>query len=264
LAVLIRPAPSVSIRALGVFRISRNGTPVSAGEWRSKKARDLLKILVAQRRPVPRERLMELLWPEEGAGRAGKRLSVLLSTVRAVLGPSRDQPDDDEGPLVANRDAVWLDFGQLDVDVEHFMTAAREALDGHDQDGDQRVAQLAAAEARYDGDFLEDEPYQQWAEPLREEARALHVAVLHALAQRAHAVGDVDRAVRCALRLLQHDRYDEEAHLGLIRALLAGGRRGESRRRYRSYVRLMADLDAAPAPFPERPDPKPEGDVKNP
>jgi DNA-binding SARP family transcriptional activator len=247
-AAVIRSMGTVSIRTLGVFRVLRNDTLVPAAEWRSKKARDLLKILLAHRRPVARERLMELLWPMEDPGKASKRLSVLLSTVRAVLGFSRQQPD--EGPLVTNRDAVWLDLGRLDVDIEHFMTAATEALRMHETDAEQATVHLAAAEARYEGNFLEDEPYLDWADPLREEARALHISVLRALTQRMRAAGDVDRATRYALRLFQHDPYDEQAHLELVSALLAAGRRGEARRRYRAYVRYMTELDALPAPFP--------------
>lgn len=84
-AALARFAPSVSIRALGTFQVFRGGVPVPTAEWQSKRARDLLKILVSRRRPVPREQLRELLWPDNDPAKQGSRLSVLLSTVRGIL-----------------------------------------------------------------------------------------------------------------------------------------------------------------------------------
>ncbi|HEV7452474.1 MAG TPA: tetratricopeptide repeat protein, partial [Pseudonocardiaceae bacterium] len=102
LGVLVRSAPAVFIQALGVFRVIRDGVPVPNTAWKSKKARDLLKILVARRRSTPRDQLMELLWPEVDPAVAGNRLSVLLSTVRDALQPKPAG----EGPLVTTGGAV--------------------------------------------------------------------------------------------------------------------------------------------------------------
>ena len=50
------PAP-LTLQTLGGFRVLRQGIPVPADAWKSKKARDLLKILAARRgRPVARDR----------------------------------------------------------------------------------------------------------------------------------------------------------------------------------------------------------------
>lgn len=53
LGVLVRSAPAVSIQTLGVFQVIRDGIPIPSTVWRSKKARDLLKILIARRWPTP-------------------------------------------------------------------------------------------------------------------------------------------------------------------------------------------------------------------
>jgi DNA-binding SARP family transcriptional activator len=249
LAVLAGSAPSISVRALGAFRVVRNGEPVPAGAWRSKKARSLLKILIARRgRPVSREQLTELLWPEEDPGTASRRLSVLLSTVRGVLGGSQSL---DEGPIVTDRDVVWLDLAHVDVDVEHFLALATAALEAHARGLPQAIAQLVAAAARYGGDFLEEDPYQEWAGPLRDEARTLYASVLRALVRRLQERDDVDRSLRYSLQLLQCDRYEESAHLDLVRMLVRSGRRGEARQRYREYVRRMTEIGVHPRPFPE-------------
>lgn len=244
LAVLTRFAPSVSIHALGTFQVVRDGEAVPKNAWRSRKARDLLKILVARRRPVPRERLIELLWPDSDPSQAGNRLSVLLSTVRDVLQPRGRRSDD--GPLVTDDTAVWLDPARVRVDVEEFLTEAAAALDA---DRDHRLhaaARLAAAERMVGGDFLEGDPQQEWAVSLGEEIRATHMAVLRALSARLRAGGDLDGAVGCTLRLLEHDPYDEQAHLDLVAMQLEAGHFGEAQCRYRIYVQQMTELGVEP------------------
>ena len=56
----------VQIQVLGRFEVRVGNQPVPATAWQSRKARDLLRILVARRaRVVPREELAELLWPDD-------------------------------------------------------------------------------------------------------------------------------------------------------------------------------------------------------
>ncbi|WP_051808530.1 BTAD domain-containing putative transcriptional regulator [Actinoplanes subtropicus] len=237
--------PSVRLRTLGGFALLRNGTPVSVEEWRSRKARDLLKLLVTQHgRMVARESVAQALWPDEPPARTANRLSVALSTVRTVLDPGRRFPPDH----FVRADKASVGLGALEVDVLDFLSATGHAL-RHPQETNAREA-LRDAATGYRGDFLHDDPYLDWAAPLRERARARYLHVLRTLADLALAVSDVDEVVEHLLRLLEHDPYDETAHLRLVGVLRDAGRHGEAGRRYRRYVLLMADLGVAPAPMP--------------
>lgn len=247
LGVLVRCAPAVFIQTLGVFRVIRDGLPIPNTAWKSKKARDLLKILVARRRSTPRDQLMELLWPGVEPAVAGNRLSVLLSTVRDVLQP---EPVGD-GPLITTDGAVSLNRAQVSVDVEDFLSRAIAALKADRTSESDATAQLEAAVAAHAGDFLEEDPYQEWASGIAEEVRATHIALLRALAARLREVGDTDAVVWYMLRLLEQDCYDEEAHLNLIGVLHDAGRLGEARRHYQTYVRRMVEIDIQPSPLPE-------------
>jgi DNA-binding SARP family transcriptional activator len=246
LAVLIRSAPTVSILALGVFQVIRDGVPVPKGEWQSKKARDLLKILVARRRPTPRDRLLELLWPAADPGKSAKRLSVLLTMVRDILQPDRPET----GPLMSDGPAVWLDHSRVHVDVEEFLDRADMALDAYRSGQQGAREQLTAALAAHTGDFLEDDPYEDWAAPLAEETRAKHIALLRALVATVRASGDVDQVIECALKLLERDAYDEEVRLDLVAGLLDAGRLGEARRQYDIYASRMREIEVEPRPMP--------------
>ena len=240
----------LAIQALGGFRVLRDGRAVPASEWQSKKARDLLKLLVARRgRLAPRELLMEVLWPDEHPEKVANRLSVALTTVRAVLDPDRALPQDHF--VFADRETVALEPDRVDVDVERFLADGSAALElVRSGSAEEALALLRDAEASYSGDFLEENLYDDWAVALREEARAAYLSVCRELARLAVGRGDHDAAGRYLLRIIERDPYEERAHLGLVSVLARAGRHGEARRAYRIYRGRMEELDVEPEPFP--------------
>jgi DNA-binding SARP family transcriptional activator len=246
LGVLVRSAPAVSIQTLGGFGIIRGGVMVPITEWKSKKARDLLKILIAHRRPISRDRLMELLWPETDPALSSNRLSVLLSMVRDVL---RLHPAA-EDPLVTTDGVLSLNPVRVRVDVEDFLSQAAAALAANRSEEPDATERLTVAVATHTGGFLVDDPYEEWAVELAEEVRATHIALLRALATRMRDAGDTDAVVRYTLCLLQQDRYDEEAHLALAEVLFDAGRFGQARSHYKTYVHRMSEIGVAPRALP--------------
>jgi ATP/maltotriose-dependent transcriptional regulator MalT/DNA-binding SARP family transcriptional activator len=238
---------AVRIQSLGGFSVLRDGELVRVSEWQSKRARELLKLLISRRgRPAPRGYLMETLWPGEDPERVANRLSVALTTVRTVLDPQRRFPP--EHFVVADKDTVALNLDTVDIDLERFLSSTVDGLDSLRR-GDlaRGLPVLSAACAVYAGDFLEENPYDDWSVAAREEARAAYVAALRLLAR--HAT-DPDTAVTHLLRILEIDRFDEEAHLGLVHALADAGRHGEAHRHYLNYRRAMDELGVEPSPFP--------------
>jgi DNA-binding SARP family transcriptional activator len=237
------PQPPIAVRTLGGFQVLRDGVPIPSTEWRSKKARDLFKILITFRgRPAARERLVSVLWPDDQSDRTANRLSVLLSTLRTVLDPDRAIPE--PGPVRADRDTVALDLALIAVDLETFLSLAASAQAADRQAEPAAVGLLTAAEAAYTGDFLPEDRYDEWAEPLRDTARTTHIAVLRALVRH---LADPDRREPYLLQLLDHDPYDEQAHRQLVQTLLEAGRHGEANRRYAAYVERMAEIGVTPA-----------------
>jgi DNA-binding SARP family transcriptional activator len=106
---------------------------------------------------------------------------------------------------------------------------------------------LDAAERLCGGEFLAEDAYEDWATPLWDEVRNAYVGVARALARHAP---DSDTAARYLERVLDRDRYDEEAHLELIGCLERAGRHGEARRRYATYASRMDEIGIDPVPLP--------------
>lgn len=242
-------SPGVAAQVLGTFRVVHDGVPVTASTWRSRKARELLQILLTRRgAPIAREELASMLWPQEPLEQLANRLSVALTVVRGVLDPAREGPADRF--VTTSGGAVGLDRSELDVDVERFLGVAEAAIAAHragriDEAGDL----LEQAEATYTGDVLEEEPYADWAVALREVARSTYIEVARRLASLRADSGDGDGAARLLLRVLERDAFDEPAHVELVRALADAGRHGEARRHHRMYVDRMHELGIEALPL---------------
>src|SRR5690606_20810989 len=80
-----------SVRVLGSFEVvSLDG---EVAHWQSRKARELLKILVARRgAAIERETAMDLLWPGLAPQQVANRFAVAATTVRRALDPRGMRP----------------------------------------------------------------------------------------------------------------------------------------------------------------------------
>lgn len=224
--------PLVSIRTMGGFRVERDGAPITNKEWRSKKARQLLKILVARRgRPVHREQLMEILWPDDADPARVNRLAVAVSTVRNVLDPDRVHPTDYF--VVSSDQTIRVDLDHLVIDVEEFLKTASTA--NVDHGWSETVLQL------YVGEFLGEDVYEDWSHSLREEVRATYLRALDEHA-RSELEADPERGLLAYLRVLEEDPWDERAHIFIVDTLTLLGRHGEARRAHARYVARMTEI----------------------
>lgn len=243
LRVILRDtsAPPIRIRMLGAFALELDGEVVRT--WPSKKARDLLKILVdSGPHGIRREAAADLLWP--AAGPVGNKLSVTLSQLRSVLDPAKVQAAD--AYVVADRDRIRLDDTAISIDVNDFRDAAATAF-RLVRDGASHATQaLMSAVALHGGEYLFGDAYADWAAAGREEVERIGADLLRALAMRL-VVESPSSALPWLSRLISQDPYDEPAQRAMIALLVSEGRHGEARRAYRTFCERMVDL-GLPAP----------------
>lgn len=221
-----------TITTMGGFAVRVDGEEIGLTAWGSRRARQLCKRLaVAAGQPVPRDLLIEMLWPDEQeAHRLGARLSVLLSNIRRVLG----------GGLVADRAAVALDVASVDLDLYRL----RAALAGGDDE---------AAVAAYAGPVLPEDAYEDWAIDAREGVVRGVIGAHRRLATAAAAAGRTDDVERHAAGIIELDRFDEWAHELLVQTLAATDRPGDAIRADDRYRQRMAELGVRPRDLLDRP-----------
>ncbi|HET7230785.1 MAG TPA: BTAD domain-containing putative transcriptional regulator [Longimicrobium sp.] len=202
---------------MAVYLLHLLGSPVIQGpdgpvtgraSYRRRVA--LLSILaLARGRPVGRERIIGLLWPEHPSDGARHALSEALYVLRKDL-------SDELFVLVG--DEVALNPAVMGSDVAAFEDAA----------GGARAEEAAGAYggALLDGFYVADAPeYERWVEGERERLAHRYAQMLESLALAAEAGGCWPEAVSWWRRLATHDRYSSRVALRLVRALDTSGDR---------------------------------------
>lgn len=209
------PQFGLSLFLLSSFDALINGKPL--GARLSGKARQLLKVLAANhRRKVPRDMLIEMLWPDAGPAGGVTSLKVTAHKLRNALDPERTGFNwiiADGGSYRLNPEApIW-------IDAEVFRTHhdRGRALYAAGRLAEAR-SELAQAEQIYRGDYLEEDTYEEWTVIRREELRDLYLDTLHSLARlslESQAHRDV---IRYCHKIVLADPCREDAYRMLMRS----------------------------------------------
>jgi LuxR family maltose regulon positive regulatory protein len=235
------PPVPLCIRALGPLSIAAGEVALTHAQWRSRRARRLFEYLLTQRfRWVPRDAVLEALWPESDPDRAHNNLRQTVHLLRAALEPAVAQPEHAHY-IVCRDEACRLQPGEgYAYDVEDFERHLSQA------EVARRAGQLAAAEKHlaaavslYQGDFLTESLYEEFAVSEREELRE---RLLHAMRQLVDIHASARRweeAIPLCRRALAMDPYDEEVCAHLLRAHLLLGHRHEALSAYHDYERML-------------------------
>jgi TolB-like protein/DNA-binding SARP family transcriptional activator/rhodanese-related sulfurtransferase len=227
----------LEIRLLGGLEIGGDrdtGAPVLSG-----KARALVAYLALQHgRPQSREKLAALFWQDSPEEQARTNLRQAISTVRKALNDHRD------ANLVADRNQVALTGWDIDFDVTEFERLIAEATPDA----------LVRAVALYKGDLLDgfslkEASFETWVRAERERLRHLASDALTKLTEHYSTVGDADRCVETAARLLNLDPLREAVHRILMRAYAAQGRHASALKQFEACRDMLKrELDVEPEP----------------
>ena len=192
----------------------------------------LLAVLaLARGRPVTRDRIIALLWPESGSERARPQLSDTLYILRSAL--NADVVRSVADGLVLNVDAIssdvglferLLDEGRLEAAVEQF---AGPLLDGF-----------------HLSDAVE---FERWLDAERTRLGQRYASALESLAHENEVHERFAAAATWWRRLAAHDPYSGRVALRLMRALEAAGDRGAALQHARVHTTLLREeLEAEP------------------
>jgi DNA-binding SARP family transcriptional activator len=240
-------SPTV-VRCLGPLEVWVGGAAIES--WRSGKARAVFEYLIThRRRPVPRDTLIQTLWPDPEALASGTSLKVAVHALRqifsATTGPGR-QPV--VAVLVQESSYQILAPGLwLDVDEFEQCCALGAQLDERAQP-EQALALYERAADLYRGDFL-PESWDEWAIFRREGLKDLYLFVLAKLANARLQASDYRRCIQLCRQLLEQDCCREDTFRMLMLCHAHLGQRGRVRRWYELCVQtLRSSLDIQPEP----------------
>jgi DNA-binding SARP family transcriptional activator/TolB-like protein len=215
--------------------------PVSGRAAYRRRIAVLAILSMARGRPVGREKVIGLLWPDDRTERGRHLLSESLYVLRKDLG---------EDLFVTAGDEVGVNPLVLRCDAAEFGQAVEEG-------------RLADAARLYRGPFLDgfyvnDAPeFERWAEGERDRLARSYARVLESLAQAAESAGRPGDAVEHWRRLAVHDPYDSGSAVRLMQALDSAGQRAAALWFADTHVALLREeLEVEPdddfAAFVER------------
>jgi LuxR family maltose regulon positive regulatory protein len=240
---------ALDIRTLGGFEVHRDsGEIISDTQWSGSRQKLLLKAIVVNGcREIPKDILMDALWPESGYDAALKRFKVTLHRLRRILEPNEDQRTGASCILLKDN-LVSLDMARCRVDVNDFLTACDTVRQLRGEDDDQPcLAACRHAIDLYRGDFLPEEPYLSWAEMKRAALKDQYIALLMETVEILERLGDSTRAARHCTALIQADPLAEQAHQKLMRLFMHQGQRNAAIKVYRDLeLKLASELDTIP------------------
>ena len=245
----------LEIRTLGGFEVCRNGgVAIADAHWAGLRQKLLFKaILVNGCREIPKDILMDALWPDSSHDAALKRFKVTLHRLRRILEPEVDQRTGSSFIFLKDN-RVSLDMRRCRVDVIDFLAACDEVRQlKRDDDDDRILSACRRAVEIYRGDFLPEERYLNWAEMKRAALKERYLAVLMETVGLLERKGDLDEAIRHCSIVIRADALSEQAHQQLMRLFQRQGRRSAALKVYRDLVKTLAvELDTAPDPTTTR------------
>jgi len=158
---------------------------------------------------------------------------VALSTLRSVLDPLKHHEADFY--VSSADDVLMLRLEHVTVDLEAFMETAISA---------QTIGDMREADDLYRGDFLIEDLYEEWARPVRDEARVVFLGMLRNWADISQAL-EPTNAAHLRLRILELDPWTRTLTWPSC-AWEEAGRHGEARRARKRYEDSMAQIGIAP------------------
>jgi DNA-binding SARP family transcriptional activator len=240
--------PHLNIKTLGGFQLFRDETLVEESEWEANQPRLLLKAIIAHRsRGVPKDVLIEALWPEISPLSGERNFKVILHRLRRTLEPEMDKGLG-SSYIHLKGNLIYLDEGLCHVDLDDFLSCCRRG-EKKDQEGDTKstITLYRQAIELYSGDFLPEDRYVPWVEAKREELQGRYVNLLFRVAELLEMRGNLKSATDYYRKVIQIDRSWEAAYQRLMLNYSSRGMRNAALKAYQDCLKaLREELDTEP------------------
>jgi ATP/maltotriose-dependent transcriptional regulator MalT/DNA-binding SARP family transcriptional activator len=229
-------ARSIRCYTLGRADVELDGKALASGDWATQKAKELWFYLLANG-PVPRDQVIEALWPDNEGGKGQSALHTTVHRVRRTLFTDCLER---RGELwsVATSARIWT------ADREFEAMATRLRLRTSADLTPEDVETAKAAVRLYNGPYLPTLDVS-WSDNRRRRLEGQYLRLLRALIENARDDKRYEEAIGYAELYLQIDADDEVIHEALMRSHALQGNRSAALRHYHRYAQQIRDELAA-------------------
>lgn len=242
---------ALEIRMFGPFEVLRGDRPIERSAWGRRKTQDLLKFLLAHRgQGFTQDQLIEVLYPEPSApGSLTRNLLGRVSELRRALEPELKRGTASTYILrVGPGRYAFNTEAPCTIDVVLFEEhVANGKAHQQDEEWASALAHYDSAVALYRGDFLLEDLYAEWAQPLRDKYQEALVTVLLDAGRCAFRLQQYADTLDYSERALQIDAYREDAYRHQMLAAYRLGQRQKALQAYDACVSALKELGLAPS-----------------
>ncbi len=241
----------LDIQTFGGFRVlGDDQIPIGHKQWGGNRPKLLLKAIVVHGvREIPKDILIDDLWPESHPDAAQQNFKVTLHRLRKILEPDLDKRRG-SAYVHLKDNLISLDKNLCRVDVQDFLECCKDikraSLSGEAQtilDLGRKVMEL------YQGDFLPEDPYAPWAEMKRLALKDEYIATLMLMAEIYDQQDQLEATVQCCRTVIATDACIELASNKLMQVYARQGRRNDAVKVY-DQLRSALESDMGVAPDP--------------
>ena len=240
----INSAPQkLELSLLGKFELYIGSRKLDASTWKSSKALMLLKYLAANQKQgyLPKDFLIELLWPEHDPEKTGSRFNMAMSSLRKTLEPEI-APKAASAYIHRKKDTYRIaeDLCMVDTDLfSSLISKAKKASSGSNE----ALNFYVEACALYKGPFLEEDLYEDWCIENRHIFLQQYVDALQAVIQLSDAQNNTEQVIAYSQKLLDVSPLDEAAVLRLMMYFSQTGAASKAIAIYETYIYHANELD---------------------
>jgi DNA-binding SARP family transcriptional activator len=233
------------VTVLGPFRVVVGDQAID--DWPNGKTKAIFKYLLLNRhRPIAKEALMELFWPDLDPEAARNNLNVAIHRLRRTLARGATDPS-----FVVFADGHYVLNPRLNVrtDADDFLEHLHRAHTLEtEQQADEASQALAAGVELYRAELLAEDRYDAWIEPLRQQFRDAYLDGLSRLCRHHMLRGRYSTCTALSAKILAVDGCNEEAHRTLMRCYARMSQPHLATQQYQSCVRTLArELGLSPS-----------------
>lgn len=204
-AIPLQPA-RLEVQAFGKPQVRVNRKLVTLAQWQSLAVRDLFCYFLSRSRPVTKEEIGEVFWPEIDPDQLKIRFKNNLYRLRRAVGP--------DVVLFENDSYFFNRLVDYEYDVEVFQTRLVQAETARSVE--EKLAFLEEAAGLWRGPYLQDVD-GLWASSERAELERAYLDVLRQVVELQRKVGEPKAALQTCQRALQANACLEEFHREAMR-----------------------------------------------
>src|SRR5215212_5711430 len=240
-------SPRLVLQFLGLPQLHLDDQPIATDRRKAIALLAYLAVNDLDHRPqrYSRESLSALLWPDYEQSKAFSNLRRTIWEVHQALG---------EGWLIAERETVCFHpEAEIDLDVarfQHLLSQSKER-----EDNEKRIPLLVEAAKLYRNHFMtgfslkDAYGFNEWAYAEAEELRGKLGEALEQLSDAYRAVGEAEKAIPYARRLISLDPLNEGSHRQLMEVYMQAGQHTAALKQYQTCEQILRkELGLDPQP----------------